>query len=187
MLADGTAFSVSSTIVGKGAGGWKAQFYDHALYRKKGAVVGSVTFREGANGDCDGSFQWSRPPLALRNSPGGFGTSLNVVGAHYTPRILGGATLDILGSSLETPISGAVNFTPTNFIAGSGLQSAVLKMSYNVKNGIFSGAVTPGPKSPKLHVGGVFYQGSSTRYGGGFYRGLGQNRAMAIGSVDLRK
>ncbi len=100
-LADGTPFS-QSTFLSKHET-WPLYI---SLYRGKGAALGLVRHDANPASDLSASLFWTRPSLPKSPRFGaGFGTTLQLIGAHYTPPARGVRALSFPPTSNDGMIS----------------------------------------------------------------------------------
>jgi hypothetical protein len=175
-LADGSPFTYSSFIVSAPVG-HQVLVFDSNLYKKKGLVVGPITFEPLSDTDCDGVLQWSRPAIPGSFYPQGFNTTLDLGGAHYLKPLKGSAPLPFLSGTftlsdggLAAPISVSVILpgAPHNTL-GFGSNDNNLKLSINLKTGGFAGSFTlPSTKKP-IPFSGMLYQNVNNPGAEGFF------------------
>lgn len=98
-LADGIPFTEATTLSGQGTWalfGW--------LYGGRGSISGTMTLRNLAGTDMDGTVLWARP-ASSRYFPAGFSSSLSAAGSLYTAPGRGARVLDVPDAAANVVVS----------------------------------------------------------------------------------
>ncbi len=180
-LADGTKFSQSVTISKDGS--WP--FYV-PLYSSQGSLFSWLLFTNTDTADLAGNINWIKPSQPRSKAyPEGFTTSLSATGCTYTkpPRgttILSftDANVTFTGGPLDQPFSNAIAMDTNNRVFNQS--SNMLKMSFSVGTGTFSGRVQDPNSGQMFPFNGIVLQKSNT--GAGFFIDSGLSGAVTLGA-----
>jgi hypothetical protein len=179
-LGDGTAVTFSSNAIVSGTSTLIPIYLP--LYKSKGSISGTLTREETANGDLDGTLQWTKA-----TTTGTFSTPVHLYGSFYVKPLPGERVIDLTsgtfafaGGGLSDSPSNNITLTSANKVVVTGTNTDHLKVTVNPKNGLFSGSFVPPGAHAAAPISGAFFQGSFN-FGAGLFKGPG-----GTGSVSLQ-
>ena len=186
-LADGTAFSESTTLSKNG--GWPLFFF---LAAGNETASGEITIENNAASDMDGTFNWFRAPMRAKLFADGFSAQLGLIGSIYVPPATGVSTLNlatgtnnavvkITGGDVDPEIDVNATVDTRDRVSADPTASQGLRMAINRASGLFSGTFLHPVTGRAVAFAGVVFQKQSV--GGGFFLGPDQGGSITIGAA----
>ena len=185
-LGDGEPFTASGGLVANGKSNQIFPLFAQ-VYKKKGLVVGMITFETSTNGDLDGAVNWFKPVTPGAYTPEKISTSGTLYGSIYAKPASG---------PVITPSTGSIVFSGGNLIVSSTFAGATLtsankitfaptppvdfKISIKTSNGLFSGFFKDPTSKVTRKFDGAVFQTINPNYGTGVFQG-----STEAGSVYL--
>ncbi len=179
-LADGTAFSQSVPLSGKGL----CPLYV-PLYAGGGALLSWLVFTNQPNDDFHGLLSWIKPGnAAARVYPGGFAYQCLAIGSAYRrPATSTGQILNLTnayvvfsGGNLAADFTNSVVLGLNNQV--TNLSSNKFTLSFSLATGIFKGSATDPATSKALPFSGAVFQKHNAGYG--FLLGTNQSSRVSL-------
>ncbi len=181
VLADGTAFSQSTTLAKSGA--WPLYVPLYAFSR--GSVLGWLSFTNTVSGDIAGWLSWIRPvqpTVAFFTS--GFQLMTEVVGSQYAHPPAGVRVLNftngivaLTDGNLGGSFTNRVQLNANNMVAN--LSPNALALSINAANGMIGGSAQNPATAKSVSFEGVVLQKQNAAYG--FFINLNQSGGVYFG------
>ena len=180
MLADGTALSQGTAL--SRSGEWPLYVL---LYKKQGALLGDLNFRDQPGSDFDGRLRWARPVRpADKFLTAGFFTTLPAIGSKYVamPALLdlpAGATATLNDMDLNPALTKSLALSSLNKFGVLDPGVDKFSLSATAANGLLSARFTHPKTGLSTKVHGVVFQ--KQNIGSGFFL-----RPGSVGSFELQ-